>query len=168
MLRAAGITVLLISSVFTGIYISHRLSLRVEFLRKYLNFIKYIETEIRYSADLIYDLVKKYKATGIMKKFVDECCCNMEKGIPVSSAWNLALKKISADSGLYSDDIEIIHSFGENLGKNDIEGQIAHCNLTSELIGSCLICAKDNKSRKSKLYFMLCLFSGLCIILLFL
>ena len=159
---------LLTSSALIGIYFSHKLSLRVEFLRKYLSFIKYIETEIKYSADLIYDLMKKYKTTGTMKKFIDECCYNMENSMSVSGAWNLALKKISGDSGLCSNDIEIINSFGENLGKNDINGQISHCNLTSELIGSCLTSAKDNKARKSKLYFMLCLFSGFCIVLFFL
>lgn len=168
MLKAVGITVLLISSVLMGIYISHKLSLRVEILRKYLSFIKYIETEIRYSAGLIYDLMKKYKTTGTMKNFIDECCSNMEKGLSVSRAWELALLKTSVSSGLHSDDIEIIHSFGENLGKNDIEGQMAHCNLTNELINSCLNAAKDDKARKGKLYFMLCFFSGLCIILLFL
>lgn len=168
LLKIAGIIIFLISSILMGYYISHKLTLRVEFLRKYLSFTKYIETEIRFSADLIYELIKKYKATGIMERFISEICFNMEKGNSVSNSWELALLKISKNSGLHSGDIEVIHSFGKNLGQNDIQGQMAYCNLTSDLISSCLNAAKENKVKKGKLYFMLCFFSGLCIVLLFL
>lgn len=158
----------MVSSVLMGYHFSHRLSLRVEFLRKLLSFIKYIETEIRFSASLLYELIKKYKTTGNMKKFIDECCFNMEKGLSVSRSWEAALLKTSKENGLQSSDVEIIHSFGKTLGQNDMQGQMAYCNLTSELLSSCLSAAKENEEKKSKLYFILCVFSGLSIVLLFL
>ena len=61
-------------------------------------------------------------------------------------------------SGLKLKDKRLIEQFGAELGHTDIEGQIAHCEVTAKLLEEQIEQAREEKKKKSKLFSML----GLC------
>lgn len=57
-------------------------------------------------------------------------------------------------------DKRLIEQFGAELGHTDIEGQIAHCEVTAKLLEEQIEQAREEKKKKSKLFSMLGLFFG--------
>ncbi len=149
-----------------GYIVSHRFSLRVEFLKSYLHFIKYAETEIRYSKSVVCEIINQCQIKGVFSSFLNECKMYLLSCNPVDKAWENALSKVSYNFGLTKNDVSMINNFGINLGKCDAEGQIAYCKLAADLANLHLRESIEEKEKKSKLYFMLCLFFGLSFILL--
>lgn len=151
-----------------GYMISHRLSVRVRFLQQYLQFVSYVETEIRYSKKILYEIVKNYNNENEFSYFLTDVCMNVESSISFDKSWIKSVHSLPKSYGLLSQDIEMLCNFGKELGNTDIDGQISFCNVNKSLISMMLENAKDEKNKKSKLYFMLGSSLGLCITIMLL
>lgn len=165
MLKLVGSLGTLVASVFMGYISSKKFKLRLEFLNQYLNFIKYIETEITYSSSVIYDLIKNYYVKNHLALFMKLCCKKLEQGYSLKEAWHDSIFNIS-DYGLSYEDKKIIDNFGNHFGKSDKKGQIAFCDFNEQLINMQISIAKKDKDEKAKLYFMLWVSLGLGTVLM--
>ena len=146
-----------------GFVISRKLSMRLRFLQQYLQFVSYIETEIRYSQRILSEIINEYKNESEFQFFLTEIKENLKSRASFSKAWTDSVHKIPNSYGLLRQEKELISEFGQELGSTDIDGQIALCNLNRSLINSILDAAKEEKTKKSKLYFMLGTSFGICI-----
>lgn len=144
---------------------SKKLSIRVEFYEKYLKFISFLSTEIRYSANSLPELFERYDNRSMVSCILKSCLTEMEKGNNITFSWRTGAESIKERYGLKIEDIEFIKGFGDDLGSSDIEGQISHCKLNMELANTYLKSAREEKERKSKLFLMLGLFLGVAIAL---
>ena len=148
---------IVLSGTAIGYMVSHRLSMRAAFLNQYIKFISFCETQIRFSAIPIIEILKKQQNSQYISLFIKNCIKKIEKGISSS--------EISKDMGLTTEDMNLIKDFGVGLGKSDVDSQISHCRLNIKLMSSVLELAIENKKKKGRIYVMLGSFSGMAIVL---
>ena len=61
-------------------------------------------------------------------------CSRLRKGERVLAAWEGAVEEDGRDAGLTKADRELLRGFGSQLGRTDVEGQIANCRQYGNLI----------------------------------
>ena len=159
---------LMTSSTAMGYVISHKFCIRVRFLEQYIQFINYIETEINYSQRNLKEIIEKYKNDLELKTFLKIIIDNLKSDFNFFRAWKNAVHKIPSSYGLLKQDKEFICEFGKRLGTTNAKGQTELCELNKSLVTSILEVAKEEKLKKSKLYFMLCSFLGLSVAIILL
>ncbi len=137
---------------------SHRLADRVEQLEAFLRFLSAAQTEIRFAALPVEQIVQRH---GGEMDFLRMCAANCSQSEPFAAAWEQSVKAGTKGRGLLAADIELLRGFGQSFGASDVDGQLSHCALYSELIGSNLKNAREEKNRKSRLYQTLGVFSGM-------
>ena len=165
MLKLIGSIMLILSGTAVGYMASHRLSMRVAFLNQYIKFMSFCETQIRFSAIPIIEILKRQQDSPYISSFIKNCIKKMETNVAFPKAWVEATNEISKDTGLTTEDINLIKDFGISLGESDIEGQISHCRLNIKLMNDVLDSAIEDKKKKGRIYIMLGLFSGVAIVL---
>lgn len=139
MLKPLLCIVIVLSSTMIGFYYSHRLYTRKITLQKFINELKSSVTHIRYNSDNLCDI--------FADRFVGFTFSEDE---PFLSQWMGLLKKYN--SKLNKDDITLLLSFAENLGKSDVNGEISHIQMYIEMLNDSVEDAKNNINSKSKLY----------------
>lgn len=142
---------------------SHRLAMRVHQLEALLRFLSAAQTEIRFSALPVEQIIQKH---GENLKFLKICSENFKNGGGFAFAWESGVNSGAKSEGFNDKDIAILHNFGNGFGASDTEGQLSHCALYYELVSNELKGAREDKTRKSKLYQMLGVFSGMAAALL--
>lgn len=168
MQKFIGAILFLCAVIILGYKVSQRFILRRNFLKSYLNFIKYIENESIYTRNSIEELINNYFCHDEMSEFLSLFNKNFEKGQTVDFSWNLALEEIKSKYFLKEEDCRIIYNFGFNLGKSDLLGQKANCEMAFSLAKRQFLESDEEKNTKSRLYFILSLLLGLSILLLIL
>lgn len=153
-----GALILIAAGTLAGYMESHRLTVRVQQLEAFLRFLSAAQTEIRFAALPVEQIVQRH---GRDMEFLRICAKNCEQGGRFSAVWDESVSTGAKGSGLLAGDIELLRSFGKGFGASDVEGQLSHCELYSQLIGENLKNAREEKSRKSKLYQILGIFSGM-------
>lgn len=138
-----------------GFYFSHRLYIRRETLQKFIHELRASVTQIRYNCDNLCEIFSD--------KFSDFCFSD-EK--PFLSQWNSLLKIY--ETKLSQQDIRLLMSFAENLGKADINGEISHIQMYIDMLNDSVEEAKNNINTKSKLYRTLGVSAGLLVSILLL
>jgi stage III sporulation protein AB len=142
---------------------SHRLAMRVYQLESFLRFLSAAQTEIRFSGLPVEQIIKKH---GKDLKFLKICSENFETGSGFISAWESSVNTAAKREGFNDQDIALLHNFGNGFGASDLDGQLSHCALYYELVTDELKGAKEDRTRKAKLYQMLGVFSGMAVALL--
>ncbi len=142
---------------------SHKLAMRVEQLEAFLRFISAAQTEIRFSALPVEQIVQKH---GENLEFLRLCGENCREGCSFITAWKSGVNAGAKGKGFNEKDITLLHDFGSEFGASDTDGQLSHCSLYYELVSDRLKNAREEKTRKSKLYQMLGVFSGMAAALL--
>lgn len=137
---------------------SRRLTLRVEQLEAFLRFLSLAQTEIRFTALPVEQIVERH---GGELMFLQKCANECSLGKPFTVSWEESVNSQSKTGGFLPSDLELLKSFGSELGASDVEGQLSHCSLYSELIRESLKNAREEKNRKSRLYQILGIFSGM-------
>lgn len=156
---------LVASSAAMGCLVSHKLSKRVAFLEQFLHFITYIETEIKYSSTLVAEIIKGYKTEKELGYLLHDFYKMLKITGNINTSWDKAVRNTYKNFGLNLREAEAVINFMHNLGTNDTEGQMKYCKFNYDLIKDYLKIAKDEKQKKSKLYFMLYTSAGLCLTL---
>lgn len=142
---------------------SYKLRMRVETLETFLKMVRVMETEMRFHALPLRQIVEKY--CGDIE-ILWQCHLLLEAGKSFDQAWRSGLKAGGKGKGLKAKDIQLMERFGAELGYSDIQGQIAHCELTVKLLEVQIEQARDEQKKKSKLFSMLGLFLGTGVVLL--
>ncbi len=137
---------------------SHKLAVRVQQLEAFLQFICIAETEIRFSAIPVEQIVQRH---GTELKFLQTCADDCESGVDFFTAWQNSIKFCAKNEGFSESDLGLLKRFGMGFGASDTEGQISHCKLYYQLILNSLKGAREDKTKKAKLYQMFGVFSGM-------
>jgi stage III sporulation protein AB len=153
-----GAMILIAAGALAGYMESHRLAMRVEQLEAFLRFLSAAQTEIRFAALPVEEIVQRH---GGEIQFLRTCEDNCKAGGSFLSAWNSGVHSGTKGQGFIMEDIGLLYSFGEGFGASDTEGQLSHCALYTELISENLKNAREEKNRKAKLYQILGIFSGM-------
>lgn len=147
-----------------GIFQSLKLSARVRFLEHYISLITVLETEIRYRALSLSQILDRHREDNPLFVCFKECA--KEGELPFPEQWKNSAEKIPPSSGLTSEDIRLISEFGYGLGTSDVEGQLSHCRFSTELAKARFEKAREEKQKKSRLYSMLGFFLGIGAVLI--
>ena len=156
----------MLSGTTIGYMASHKLRMREIFMEHYIKFLSFLEAEIRYSAKPLPNILSKSLNDVVISPLLFECLTQMKQGVSLNTAWINSIYNIPPYYGLNNDDIELLKSFVDRLGVDDIEGQISNCKLNIEFINEHLKNAREEKKKKSKLYLMLGVFGGVSLSLL--
>lgn len=129
-------------------------------LEDFLSFLQLMTTEIRFSQAHLDEIIHRH---GIKFNFLKVCAEKLEEGAPFLSVWR---EEASQAAGFDAQDRRLLQDFGVGLGTTDISGQIAHCELYTDLFQARLKEARDKKEKKAKLYLLLGVFGGIAAALL--
>lgn len=157
---------IILAGAAAGYVQSRKLSMRVSFLEQCVRLVSALETEIRYNAGSIGELMKKHIQDSPYHTFLKGCVQSLQRGSPFEKAWSGCVEALPSEYGLLEEDRAALGEFGKGLGVSDIDGQIAHCKLYLGVFRDRLKDAKAEKEKKGKLYFMLGTFLGAGIALL--
>ncbi|MDD2361921.1 MAG: stage III sporulation protein AB [Oscillospiraceae bacterium] len=151
----------------TGIVSSLSLSRRTASLELLDRFIVYLETQIRYSASPIRQIIIQ-AANGEFARlsFITQAAIRLKNGGSPYEAWIGAAGECSDECSFTAADREIIIDFGKGLGNTDIEGQLSHCEAFRRLLRDRLQTARCESRTKGKLYITLGIAGGLAAALL--
>lgn len=153
---------LIAAGTIAGYVQSHRLSQRVAQLEGMLRFLNAAQTEIRYSAASVVEIIQRH---GSSLAFLQQCAARCKAGADFHTAWEEGLRMEANGMGLTESDRSLLHDFGDGFGASDVDGQLSHCRLYAELFQDRLESARQEKARKGKLYLMLGSFSGVAVAL---
>lgn len=131
--------VIVVSSSIFGFYYSNILYRRKAILQLFICNLKYAKTRIRYELKNLCDIFSD--------KFSDFTFDNEKQFVP---QWSELLKFY--EKTLTKNDIKLLKSFAENLGKTDVNGEISHIEMYIELLNSRVNDAENSINSKSKLY----------------
>ena len=87
------------------------------------------------------------------------------KEMNVNEAWRSAVTENSFFLNLKKEDVELIKSFGNMLGKTDIEGQVSEINQFLTLLDGQIATCEEEKNKNTKLYKSLGTIVGLGIVI---
>lgn len=132
-------------------------------LEGFLRFLGAAETEIRFAALPVEEIVVRH---GEELPFLRVCAARCENGERFTLAWRDGVRAVGRETGLSRADLSLLRGFGEGFGVSDTDGQLSHCALYAKLTEDNLKNAREEKTRKSKLYQTLGIFSGIAAALL--
>ena len=161
-IKTGGIIAVFIVCVATGFLKSFSLSKRVRELDAFSGAMSLISTEIRYFASPTDVIISKLAfANDYAKLRVFELCkANLEQTREFTTAWRGAIEKAKPFLSLDRDDIEALISFGDTFGTTDAQGQMANCERYCELLRQRLESAREDKSKRGRMYSSLGVLTG--------
>ena len=154
--KAVGCLLIIAVGTAAGFLFSQKLYKRREFLKNFVEFISSLETNLRFNSDDVYLLVNTCAENcGIKTLFVDD---NMH--LSFEKAWNETVARTAKIFPLAKSDVSLMKSFGTQLGKTDVEGQLKHLELYKVYFQKQLSDAQEAVGQKSKLYRTMGFFAG--------
>ena len=161
MIRFAGIALIALTPVLASFALMRRLKTRRRQLNALLKMVSRMKAMIRYQALPVADLIR-HAAGG-----EDLECLSFLRPAP-NEEENAAEVIINRLSGcLYPDDLPLAQEFFAGLGRTDVEGQTAHCELYETLLREQYDKTAEMVKEKGKLYYSLGgLGAAMCVILL--
>ena len=162
-MKLSGTVLILICFAMMGSRIRYKFKNRIVCLEEILIMLDIIRSQICFVNTDIKSLIIMLSNDENLKKlnFLSECKTLMESNNDFVFAWNNAID--SAGSSLNETDIQLLKSFGSQLGKSDVQGQINNCLLHIERFKNRLDDAQLNFKKYGNLYFNLSILSGLLV-----
>lgn len=135
-----------------------------------LLFISAVKNEIEFNRKPIVSIFQENIGRSFMKSlsFVSDCVALTENGEDFKTAWNDSIKNSNSLSVLSDQDIQLLLSYGYQLGTTDVNGQINLCTLYQDLFEERLRNARKFEEHYGKIYRQSGIFIGTAIIILIL
>ncbi len=170
MLKILGAIMVIVTCGLLGLTVAQSYQKRVEQLRQINTGLKMLETEIVYTATplpLALDRIGK-QMQGPVAAFFTQVAVILDKRAAngVTAAWEVGLQKLSQESVLQAQDLEIIKSLCPVLGISGIEDQIKNLELVRQLLGQQLVSAQEKGQRLGKMWNTLGFLLGITLVLL--
>lgn len=157
--------ILIGSATFVGNHFSSRLESRRRTLSLLVESIKKMKTLICFGG---YEVYRVIALSFENAKFFDAFCSQPRSEMEFFDWWNECVDNIENKCGLNKEDKTLLKRFAEGIGVTDIEGQIANCELYSELFSERLSSSKETEKNKAQLYRVLGFSVGCAVVLLML
>ena len=165
MVRVIGCLMIIISGSLGGIYFSSKLKNRVDFLKDFTSFLKSLKIHLRYTSADIFTILPMCSDSKILKPIFLKMN-NINTDNSLSEIWNNSFKEIYKQYSLCKSDITAITDFGVTLGKTDVEGQLSHIELYTDIFTKALENAVSEMKTKSRLYKTMGFFLGTSVALM--
>ena len=116
--------------------------------------IEELSLQIRYRALPVYELASALESSKGLEplRFIGTLSEHIENERDFSIAWSNAIDSSKDQTSLKEDDIKILISVGNELGKSDIDGQISTLSLYRDMLSRSLKSAIEEKHNKGKMY----------------
>ena len=151
-MRTAGALLLVVSGLIWGLGRAGELRRRVELLEEIYGAARRLKAEIYYSSRPIGELIRMCGGRLCSMAAQSRSFQSDPAGALAAAAEELFKKR---------EDRELAQGLAKGLGASDTQGQMEHLELYSALLESRLQKAREELSRKSRLYPCLGLFTGL-------
>ncbi len=155
MFKLVGFLLIICSGTIGGYAYAVKLSDRLTFIKKYMEFIMFVENEIKYNCSDISEILNKFYSNGIFYYYICKCKEYVDSGYIFPDAWEKSFKGISKDIGVLNDQELSIIDFGLGIGNSDTQSQVLHCKYYYETIKTYFNNLLEEKKVKSKLYTVL-------------
>lgn len=165
-MKWAGLLLIVLTGGAIGLRQAWSLRQRTAAVEEMLQWVRQLSVRIRYTAAPLRELLSDktlqngYPALG----FLGNLECHLERE-EFPTAWRNSILSEQA-SAFTEEDRELLLRFGEQLGRTDIEGQLSHCALYSELLEERLSAARTEQQAKGKMYATLGLSGGMALAIL--
>lgn len=156
-LKILGSLLLIFACFVTGCVKSKALYKRREFLENLLVFISSLETNLRFSGSDIFTLISVSANSDDTRHLIVD---SSQTDKAFSELWSANVSGLPKSLALKDEDKKLLTDFGAELGKSDLEGQIKHLRLYQSMFRRQLLSARDEITKKSKLYKTMGLFVG--------
>lgn len=174
MIKYIAIAAVFAGCTILGLLYSKRLNSRLKILEELFSFIRRLEIEMRYAgmplAEAIHAAGKKSQNNA--QRFFDTLALeiNGKNGMKFEDVFQTLLleKKRNDDafSALDKSDVEILTDFSKNLGATDWENQKKNFEHIENDMQSAICAAKENYTKKAKMYRTLGVLGGLFVAIL--
>lgn len=160
MIKLLGLLAVTVSCAMGGFYISSMKRKRVSQLEEIIRLIKEIEISMGFSRLVLYELFERLRKNGAFSKleFIDKI---EDRGRPFFEEYREAILK--SDLALKQDELELLLSFGKELGTTDANGQAGAAVLYGKMFEGRFITANADCERKCRLFSSLGVLTGVFI-----
>ncbi len=170
MVKIIGLLLLVAAGTFLGYRAAAGLSRRADSLDKAQRLLAHLASRMRYTAAPVDELLAQAAATAEFAAlpFLQAAAraAGTEEGF--HAAWNEGVADYGKACGFTESDLELLRSFGEGLGRTDLEGQLDNCRMYAAQLGDRLAEARREAAAKSRLYLTLGVTGGMALALLLL
>lgn len=154
----------LIASTYIGILISKKYQNRVKDLKEMKNALNMFSAKMKFTYESIPKIFKEIsnkvnKNIGYIFILASEKMENISAG----KAWNYALE--NSNTNMKSEDIDVLKSLSNLLGKVDIEGQASEIELVEKFLDIQIEQAEEEKNKYVKMYKTLGITIGLAVVI---
>ena len=158
---------ILTGSTSIGFLLSKGYVDRLNELKKISNLINIFQNKLKFSRKPLREIFEEvyFVETGNKVSEIFLKTSQKIKEMNVSEAWRSAVAENSFFLNLKKEDIELIKSFGNMLGKTDIEGQVSEINQFLTLLDGQIATCEEEKNKNTKLYKSLGTIVGLGIVI---
>lgn len=167
-LRYVFLIVIVTGSTSIGFLLSKSFSERTKELNVLSNLINILQNKMKFThkplGDILQETAKIKENTKVAEIFSKTGQKLKEQKI--EEAWNEAIQEQKFYLNLKSEDISLIQTLGNVLGKTDIEGQMSEINQFQILLKNQLKKAEKEKDKNAKMYKSLGTIIGLAIVIL--
>ena len=148
-----------------GILKSQKYAYRVEELREIKTALNIFKTKLKYTYQPIPELFKEISvAINSNIGTVFKIAANYMKDKTAETAWGKAIDDVTFN--INQEDICILKSLGNLLGKTDLSGQISQIELTEKFIEEQIRKAEQERQKNEKLFRTLGMTAGLAIVII--
>ena len=167
-LRYLFLLVVIAGSTSIGFLLSKSFSDRVKELRELANLINILQNKIKFTKVPLKEALTEISniETNSQISKVFSKAGEKIKTEKTEIAWQEALNEERIFLNLKNEDIELIKSLGNTLGKTDIEGQMSGINQFENILNMQIKKAEEECSKNSKMYKSLGTIIGLAIVII--
>ena len=155
-------------SAWIGNLISKKYRNRVYELKSFKEAFNILEAKIKFTYEPLGDIFEEisdlFYKNKIKSIFIDTQK-NMKK-MDFKMSWCTSLEKNIKKTSLNNEDLNVIKSLGNMLGKTDVEGQLSEIKLNMSFLDTQIINAEEECKKNEKMYRTLGTIFGLAIIII--
>lgn len=168
-MRTLSLMIIAVCFALMGRNIADSYKKRVSMLEKTEAMITLIRDEIDFCALPINEMIHLISQKESLKQlaFIEECYRFLSSGLEFPYAWNNSLEDRKNIAFLKKKDVDLLKSFGENLGITDSAGQLSNCNVYLGLLKINYNEALKDKERYSGLTTAIGFLVGLGVLIVF-
>lgn len=164
-----GALLIVVTSALFGIDISYHLRSRTKQLRELLKSIQMLEAEMIYGNYALQTIFRHIQARtdGPIAQFYDRLANRLSEVVehfPI--VWEDEVERLTSDSSLHKNEIEIIKQLGKNIGSHHIKEQKNHLQLVIHYLSQQLDDALLQEKRYEKTTRSLGILVGVLIVLI--
>lgn len=167
-LRYIFLISILVGSTSIGFLLSRRYSDRMKELNDISSLINILKNKIKFThkplGEILQEISTIKKDTKIPEIF-SKTGQKLENR-KIEEAWNEAISEEKFYLNLKNEDIDLMRTLGNVLGKTDVEGQMSEINQFDNLLKIQIKNAENEKNKNSKMYKSLGTIIGLAIVII--